>query len=1054
MCTNRFMTATALAVFLFATGLTQAQLNLTEEEARRPAEKWTAEQVREKGWKPYGCDKNHNILPSAPEPGGRRWPNNDPTTARLGTCVTYSFMPSAAALEPAEGLNTFPAAMPLGSAAAFTAATTTWAAAADIHLTLATDGGGAWNAPGPPGLDGNIRVGAGTLPAGVLAHGYFPPPNGISAAGDIHFNDGFAWVTAGPAPGPPFDVETVALHELGHALGLDHVGTIPGDIMFPFYGGLQRTLSAGDIAFMTSIYGVGGHAAQCSGACCRGARVCSDVSAATCAATGGTFRGIGSRCPTQGVVPSPHLGVNAVHITNPAINCLTITPSLFVPDDVVSDSLTTGDALYAAATESEESDQTVNGPVGTGGDCCLPNPTSPGCNDLVCEQAVCQQLPFCCSDVWDFACADLASVVCDSCGPPTTTGCVPGLLIDSWTTDDDQPTCHSFGLNPESPPIPPNFFFDFGSDPFIGEVCFFGQPLGPTPFGEYGLADTLILRSDDPFDRCELPSPTQRTVDIEIVALNLQSIAPIQVQVQGQPTLWDVQVDLSQIPSPPGQIQAVKTHCNGGTYSSILPVQPRFTFTKIGGAPFPPNGTQKILDTGFEGIPEVILMQDTNSPWVNDLDPYLNLESGRPGCTGWHPGLEDPVQTFSCDCQPNGTRDDCDIASGLSGDCNANGIPDECDPDADGDSVPDDCDNCPDVPNSDQAGGLCPQPAAGPVCSRDCDCITAAVAQAGVDGVDANTLLDICDYSYCDIPAGETEGTCTSCTRRYGNTCSSFQAFVSTDDISCAVTGFGNYCACPNGDLIDGNATGCSSGTPENCKGPSGIPIGTDDILAIVAAFGGANPFTCATPAAATCETGNQPTPGGCGPASASSIVSGSAFTGNFTDNFTTGDQPEFRRAANASSNASFTMVPRQRAVRAGGLVEVDVFVSGVEGLIGFELGLATSGGRRGELVLESVQVDTQRRDYVFAGLYSFPAMDEQNHRIGGALMGSGVDVVEGKPGYAGTFVYRVSEDAVGAFNLSAEMQFAGLWADGHLPVMINPISDAVVLVTAPAEGR
>ncbi len=328
-------------------------------------------------------------------------------------------------------------------------------------------------------------------------------------------------------------------------------------------------------------------------------------------------------------------------------------------------------------------------------------------------------------------------------------------------------------------------------------------------------------------------------------------------------------------------------------------------------------------------------------------------------------------------------------------------------------------------------------------CSRDCDCHTTAVAQALVDGVDANTLLDICDYSYCDIPTGEAMGVCASCTRRYGNTCSSFQAFVSTDDISCAVTGFGNYCACPNGDLI--GAAGA--------KGPNGIPIGTDDILAIVAAFGGANPFTCATPAAATCETGNQPTPGGCGPASASSIVAGSAFTGNFTDNFTTGDQPEFRRVANASSNASFTMVPRQRAVRAGGLVEVDVFVSGVEGLIGFELGVATSGGRRGEFALEGVEIDTQRRDYVFVGLSNFPATDATLGRVGGAVLAGSTDVAASEQAYIGTFTFRVSQDAIGAFSVRALSEYVALFSEFEAPV-INPIKDTIVLVTGATRGR
>jgi hypothetical protein len=54
---------------------------------------------------------------------------------------------------------------------------------------------------------------------------------------------------------------------------------------------------------------------------------------------------------------------------------------------------------------------------------------------------------------------------------------------------------------------------------------------------DYGDADTIILRSDDPFDRCELPAPAPRTVGIQIVALSFESIEPITVTVAGRPPL-------------------------------------------------------------------------------------------------------------------------------------------------------------------------------------------------------------------------------------------------------------------------------------------------------------------------------------------------------------------------------------------------------------------------------------------------------------------------------------------------------------------------------------
>ncbi len=680
---------------------------LSPEEAGRPAEQWTLEQVRGKGWTPYGCFPGIDVNgPATRATTGTRWPMNDASAPALGSCVSYSFMPDGVALEPGspEGPTTWFTAMPAGSSAAVAAATASWAAVADLHFTLVTDGGGPFNIGGATGTQGNLRVSSGTIPApGVLAHGYFPPPNGITAAGDIHFDTAWAWVTAGPAPGPPFDVETVALHELGHALGLTHAATVPADIMFPVYSGIKTTPAAGDIGFITSVYGAGPHVATCEAACCYSATVCGTRTEAMCLSTGGTWQGPGTACPTMGVFTAMHASGTIVHWANPAMSCFAIAPPAPLPSPP-------DEAEVTDVSQDENTSYNISANVtvtegAAGGD--LDGDSIPDDLDNCPEDFNIDQLD-----------ADLDNVgdVCDNCpedpNPDQADSNGNGVgdvcdglcpKIDAWMTSEEptQQTCHLFGppAGPESPPIPSDFF-EPGSEPFFGEVCLIGQPLGPTPFGDFGVADTLILRSDDPFDRCELPSPDQRTVDIEIVALNLQSIAPINVLVNGQDTLWDVQVDLSQFaPQPLGQLQAEKTHCNGGTYSSGLNVQPRFTFTKLGGPGAPP-GTEQVLDTGEPPfpLPPIQFNQDPH-PWTHDLDPYLNLD-GDNGCTKFFPGIEDPNQFPACDCNGNFRRDQCDIED--TGDCNANGLPDECDPDGDGDGIPDDCDGCPDSP-----GALC-----------------------------------------------------------------------------------------------------------------------------------------------------------------------------------------------------------------------------------------------------------------------------------------------------------------------------------------------------------
>jgi hypothetical protein len=68
---------------------------------------------------------------------------------------------------------------------------------------------------------------------------------------DIVFNDAQSWSTTGN----DYDVETVALHEMGHVVGLDHSST---GIMTPYYEGIRRSLDSDARAGFIALYGGSG----------------------------------------------------------------------------------------------------------------------------------------------------------------------------------------------------------------------------------------------------------------------------------------------------------------------------------------------------------------------------------------------------------------------------------------------------------------------------------------------------------------------------------------------------------------------------------------------------------------------------------------------------------------------------------------------------------------------------------------------------------------------------------------------------------------------------
>eukprot|EP00088_Acartia_fossae_P022677 TRINITY_DN23817_c0_g1_i3.p1 TRINITY_DN23817_c0_g1~~TRINITY_DN23817_c0_g1_i3.p1 ORF type:complete len:313 (-),score=47.60 TRINITY_DN23817_c0_g1_i3:90-1028(-) len=86
---------------------------------------------------------------------------------------------------------------------------------------------------------------------GTLAHAFFPRQGPVS--GDIHFDDDERW-TLGSYSG--INLTQVAVHEIGHSLGLSHTN-VRGAIMYPSYEGYKPNLDLAedDIRGIQALYG-------------------------------------------------------------------------------------------------------------------------------------------------------------------------------------------------------------------------------------------------------------------------------------------------------------------------------------------------------------------------------------------------------------------------------------------------------------------------------------------------------------------------------------------------------------------------------------------------------------------------------------------------------------------------------------------------------------------------------------------------------------------------------------------------------------------------------
>src|SRR5262249_13620921 len=172
--------------------------------------------------------------------------------------ITLSFQPDGTDLggQSSNLISTFNA--DFGSASAWQnavlKAAQSWAQQANVNFAVVSDSGavsgtGSYQ-QGDPGM-GDIRIGGFDFGnSSNLGMAFMPPSvNNYSVAGDVTFNTAQVF----NINGLDYDLYTVALHELGHALGLNH-STSTSAIMYPIYQGVQYGLYSDDIAGIQSIY--------------------------------------------------------------------------------------------------------------------------------------------------------------------------------------------------------------------------------------------------------------------------------------------------------------------------------------------------------------------------------------------------------------------------------------------------------------------------------------------------------------------------------------------------------------------------------------------------------------------------------------------------------------------------------------------------------------------------------------------------------------------------------------------------------------------------------
>ncbi len=162
--------------------------------------------------------------------------------------------------------------------------------------------------------------------------------------------------------------------------------------------------------------------------------------------------------------------------------------------------------------------------------------------------------------------------------------------------------------------------------PGLPEVPMEGNPIGP------GSTDTIVERSTG------LADGATGVIDVEIVALSLKSVAPVEIDwgylggTFGDLELFDVFVTLDETQFSIGEMTILTHDANGGTFDSFFDVFAKVNLVGHSFGPLPTQQIQDQLDPDLTAGPNV---------WSHTPPPNYPVDAEYPS-GDFYPGV-DPV---------------------------------------------------------------------------------------------------------------------------------------------------------------------------------------------------------------------------------------------------------------------------------------------------------------------------------------------------------------------------------------------------------------------------